>query len=271
MPAAPVNGIRIHYEVTGEGPPILFIHELAGDFRSWEPQVRALARHFKCITYSARGYLPSDIPNADAAYSQRQSARDAVALLDHLGIESAHIVGLSMGGFVTTQIALDSPHRARSLTIASCGSGSEPHLYLSKQADFRAMAQRVAQDGTRAFVEACDVDPTRQSFKRKDPKGWNEFLTWLGEHDAEGLSLTLRNVQGSRPSLWDFEDRLKNVDVPSLILCGDQDAPCLQPSLFLARTMPNAQLAILPGCGHILNLEEPALFNYFLKNFIGSI
>lgn len=271
MPFAQVHDTSLYYEVTGSGSPILFIHELAGDFRSWEPQVRALARSHTCITYSARGYLPSGVPEALGSYSQQQSARDAIALLDHLGIEKAHIVGLSMGGFVTVQIALDFPARVRSATIASCGSGSEPQLYHSKQAAFRAMSDQVAAQGTAAFVRACDMDLTRDSYKRKDPRGFAEFLSQLAEHDSRGLANTLRGVQGSRPSLWDFEAQLRTTSLPALILCGDQDAPCLQPSLYLAGNWPGARLAVFPGSGHVLNQEEPALFNQILKDFIYTL
>ena len=268
MPSAQINGSSLYYEVTGKGTPILFIHELAGDYRSWEPQVRAFSRSHTCVTYSARGYLPSGIPEEPASYSQQQSARDAIGLLNHLGIDRAHIVGLSMGAFVTVQVAVDFPDRAHTVTMASCGSGSEPHLYHSKQAAFRAMSEQVAEQGTTVFVQACDVDPTRESYKRKDPRGFAEFLAQLAEHDSRGLAHTLQGVQGSRPSLWDFQAQLQQTRIPALILCGDQDEPCLQPSLYLARNLSDARLAVIPGSGHVLNLEEPGLFNQILKDFI---
>lgn len=271
MPHANIHGVELYYEEAGAGTPILFIHELAGDYRSWEPQVRALARNHRCVRHSARGYWPSGIPASGDQYSQKQSASDAIALLDHLGIQQAHIVGLSMGGFVSTQILLDHPERVLSATIASCGSGSEPEVYQTKQAEFHAMSERVALEGAAAFVQACENDSTRRSFKQKDPAGWAEFISQLAEHDSAGLSYTLKGVQGGRPSLWDFESRLKEIDTPVLILCGDQDTPCMQPSLFLARTLRNAQLAVIPGSGHVLNLEEPAFFNQLLKDFIHNI
>lgn len=270
MPHAFVNGVDLYFETVGGGPPLVFIHELAGDYRSWEPQLRAFARRHTCITFSARGYLPSGVPTDPHVYSQRQSAADVIGLLDHLGIDRAHLVGLSMGGFVTLQAGLDFPRRVRSMTIAGCGSGSEPHRYAEKRAAFRAMSQQVAAEGVLAFVRACETEPTRASFRARDPRGWTEFIVRLAEHDPAGLSLTLHQVQGSRPSLWDFEDALRRTRIPALILCGDQDEPCLQPSLFLARTLADARLAVLPGCGHVLNLEEPALFNAFLRDFLAT-
>lgn len=271
MPYAEVNATRLYYEMVGAGEPVVFIHELAGDYRSWEPQLRAFARSHHCVTYSARGYLPSAVPEHGEAYSQKQAAADAIGLLDQLGIERAHFVGLSMGGFATVQIGLDYPERVRSLTIASCGSGSEKQFYAEKQAAFHLMSDEVREHGVQAFIRRCEVDATRASFKQQDPRGWQEFCSMLGEHSDLGMSLTLRYVQGARPSLWDLEDQLARIQAPALILCGDQDDPCLVPSLFLLRTLPNARLAVVPGCGHVLNLEAPETFNHLLGQFLASL
>jgi pimeloyl-ACP methyl ester carboxylesterase len=103
------DGVRLSFEETGSGPPVLFIHEFAGDHRSWEPQVRELARRHRCVTYDARGYPPSDVPTEPERYSQDQAVADAVAVLDHLGIQRAHVVGLSMGGFCTLHLGRGTP------------------------------------------------------------------------------------------------------------------------------------------------------------------
>src|SRR3954462_6760929 len=95
------DGVRLHVEETGAGCPVLFVHEFAGDHRSWEPQVRSLSRRYRCVTYAARGYPPSDVPADPTAYSQDLAVADALAVLDHLGIELVHVVGLSMGAFCT--------------------------------------------------------------------------------------------------------------------------------------------------------------------------
>ena len=105
MPMASVDGIKLYYEITGSGYPLLFSHEFAGDYRSWEPQVRYFTRRYQVITYNARGYPPSDVPEDVHAYSQEQAADDIVGLMRHLGIAQAHLVGLSMGGYAVLQIA----------------------------------------------------------------------------------------------------------------------------------------------------------------------
>src|SRR5476649_2142036 len=117
--------VRLHYEETGQGTPVLFVHEFAGDHSSWEPQMRELGKRYRCIAYAARGYTPSDVPADKGAYSYEHFMRDCVAVLDHLKIDSAHIVGLSMGGYTTLQVALNHPTRVRSMVLAGTGSGSE--------------------------------------------------------------------------------------------------------------------------------------------------
>src|ERR1700710_2001098 len=100
------DGVRLHVEEAGQGTPIVFVHEFAGDHRAWEPQMRHFARRHRCVAYSARGYLPSDVPESPEAYSQAFAVADIVAVMDGLGIEQAHVVGLSMGGFATLHLGL---------------------------------------------------------------------------------------------------------------------------------------------------------------------
>ncbi len=112
--AAADDGVRLYYEEAGSGAPIVFVHEFAGDHRSWEPQMRFFSRRYRCIAFNARGYPPSDVPPDVERFSQARARDDIVAILDHLGIDRAHIVGLSMGGFATLHVGLAYPQRARS-------------------------------------------------------------------------------------------------------------------------------------------------------------
>ena len=116
MPYATTSdNVQLYFEEAGGGPPILFIHEFAADYASWEPQMRYFSRSHRCITYSARGYIPSHIPEADA-YSYKHFRDDAIAMLDHLKIPAAHLVGLSMGAYSALQVGIEAPKRALSLT-----------------------------------------------------------------------------------------------------------------------------------------------------------
>src|SRR5712691_2241961 len=121
------DGISLYYEDTGSGIPIVFVHEFAGDYRSWEAQVRYFSHRYRCITYNARGYPPSDVPADGERYSQDRARDDIRAVLDGLQIEKAHVVGLSMGGFATLHFGFTYGDRARSLVIAGCGYGAAPN------------------------------------------------------------------------------------------------------------------------------------------------
>jgi pimeloyl-ACP methyl ester carboxylesterase len=120
------DGVRLYAESTGNGTSMLFIHEFAGDHRSWEPQVQYFSAALECITYSARGYPPSDVPADPAAYSQQRSVDDAVSVLDALGVRRAHVVGLSMGGFTALHLAMQQPERLLSVVAAGAGYGAQP-------------------------------------------------------------------------------------------------------------------------------------------------
>src|SRR4029453_11284414 len=118
MPRVSVNGIRLHYEETGAGAPLVFVHEFAGDAQSWHLQVRFFARRYRTIAFNARGYPPSDVPTDGSAYSQDHAVEDIRGLVDALGIDRAHICGLSMGGYATLHFGLRHPERALSLVVA---------------------------------------------------------------------------------------------------------------------------------------------------------
>jgi pimeloyl-ACP methyl ester carboxylesterase len=271
MFATSKDGTRLYYETAGEtGTPILFIHEFGGNYDAWEPQMSFFARRNRCITYAARGYAPSDIPTDVEHYSQAIAAEDALAVLDALGIDKAHIVGLSMGGFATLHFGLMFPERALSLTVAGAGYGTE-----RQTADyFRNTSLKVADNFEKdpvGFAKIYSLGASRVQFQNKDPRGWAAFAERLSHHSAIGAANTMRGVQCRRPSFWDLEERLKVMTVPTLIMTGDEDDHCLQPSIFLKKTLPAAGLSILPKTGHTLNLEEPAIFNAQVSDFIAQV
>ena len=265
------DSVRLHHEETGSGTPIVFVHEFAGDSRSWEPQVRYLSRRYRCIAYNARGYPPSEVPADPAAYSQDRARDDVLAVLDGLAIERAHVVGLSMGGFATLHFGLAYPHRALSLTLAGVGYGAEPEQRARFRQEADVTAEFLRTRGMAAFAESYSVGPTRVQFQNKDPRGWREFAELLAEHSAPGSAHTQHGVQKERPSLFDLADRMKGLTVPTLIVTGDEDWPCLMPGVFMKRTIPAAALAVVPNSGHAVNLEEPGAFNGALADFLAQV
>jgi pimeloyl-ACP methyl ester carboxylesterase len=272
MPHVSTNdGVRLHVEETGDGPPVLFVHEFAGDHRSWEPQVRALSRRYRCIAYSARGYPPSDVPEDPAAYSQDRAVADAIAVLEALDVDRAHVVGLSMGGFATLHLGLRHPGRARSLVVAACGYGAQPERQRAFREESNVIADAFATEGAAEVAKRYAVGPARVQFQNKDRRGWAEFAAHLAEHSSAGSAMTMRGVQGARPSLYDLTDELAALSVPTLIVAGDEDEGVLEPSLMLKRTIPASGLAVLPKTGHTVNLEEPELFGRLLERFFADV
>jgi pimeloyl-ACP methyl ester carboxylesterase len=265
------DNTKLYYEETGSGAPLLFVHEFAADHRNWEPQVRFFSRLYRCITYSARGYPPSDVPENPASYSQEHARDDAIAVLDHLKIDRAHIVGLSQGGFATLHVALSSPQRARSITLAGTGSGAPPDQRDQFRAEASAMGDYIQSSGMEVAAKRYALGATRVQLQNKDPRGWQEFANQLAEHSTLGSALTMRGYQGKRPSLWDLEEQVKAIDVPTLIIVGDEDDPCVEPSIWLKRRIARAGLAIFPRTGHTINLEEPDAFNQTLLQFFHAV
>lgn len=271
MPYAQAPGAKLFYEETGSGFPIVFVHEFAGDHRSWEPQVRAFSRRYRCLTFNARGYPPSDVPEEVSAYGQDIAADDILAVMDAAGVDTAHVVGLSMGGFATLHFGLRHAGRAASLVVAGCGYGAPRDQRQQFHDEAFATAQRFLDEGQEAVGQIYAGGPTRVQFENKDPRGYREFVRQLCEHSALGSANTLRGVQAVRPSLYDLEDELARLTVPTLVMTGDEDEPCLDANLYLKRTIPASGLVVLPRSGHTINLEEPALFNGALENFFASV
>ncbi|MEQ6333761.1 alpha/beta hydrolase [Sphingobium sp. MK2] len=271
MPYINSNGVNLYFEETGAGDAVLFIHEFAADYRTWEQQVRRFSRDYRCITFNARGYPPSDVPADDSDYTYQMQRDDILAILDHLGIGSAHLVGLSMGAYAGLQFALSFPDRVRSLVFCSGGSGAAPGGRDTFVQDTIAGANRMEAEGMVAGAEGLALGATRIQLLNKDPRGWAEFRQYLAEHSAYGSAQTLRNGQALRPSLHDFEEELAALDVPVLLAVGDEDDPVIETNIFLKRTLPRAGLWIEPRTGHGLNLEEPGEFNRRVAAFFSAV
>jgi pimeloyl-ACP methyl ester carboxylesterase len=265
------DGVKLYYEEAGEGIPIIFVHEFAGDYRSYEPQMRHFSRRYRCIAYNARGYPPSDVPAEVARYSQARACDDIRAVLDGLGLDQAHVVGISMGGFAALHFGMRHGDRARSLVIGGCGYGAEK----GKRAQFQEEAEHAAamfdRIGMAEGAKRYALGATRVQLQNKDPRGWNEFAAQMAGHSALGSANTLRGVQKQRPSLFDLVGEMKKITVPALVMTGDEDDPCIEASVLMKRTIATAALAVLPRTGHALNLEEPALFNALVDEFFHQV
>ena len=271
MPYTRANGVRLYYEEAGSGTPIVFVHEFAGDCRSWEPQVRAFARRYRCVTFNARGYPPSEVPAQLAKYSQDIHVDDIAALLDALKMRRAHIVGCSMGGYAAVHFAIRYANRALSTTAIGAGFGSDPDKREQFLRDTEAQAKRFDELGMPEAVKDYKIGPSRVQFQNRDPRGFAEFASQFEEHSALGSAHTLRGVQAKRPSVYSLERGLRRCKVPMLIVSGDEDDNCLEPGMFIKRVCMSANLLVVPATGHAVNLEEPELFNRALLDFMSAV
>ena len=270
------DGVNLYCEEAGAGTPIVFVHEFAGDYRSWEPQLRHFSRRYRCVTYSARGYLPSDVPPGPDHYSQERVRDDIVCVLDALRIDRAHIVGCSMGAFATLHFGMAhcvaaGASRALSLTLVGCGSGAHPAAHQRFKQDSVELAGTIRRDGMARLAATYGHGPARVQYLNKDPRGFAEYLAQLAEHSAQGSANTMEGYQGRRPSLYALTPQMVAIDVPVLVVCGDEDESCLEPSLLIKRVIPKAGLAIVPKTGHAVNLEEPRAFNQLLDDFLHQV
>jgi len=271
MPYAKSAGANLYYEEAGKGVPIVFVHEFSGDLRSWEAQMRYFSRRFRCIAFNARGYPPSDIPASVSSYSYVTAANDIAAVMRQLGVAKAHIIGCSMGAYATLQFGLRHPRLARSLTTVGAGAGSDP----AKRAQFLkatlATAERFEREGLGPAMKSYRNAPNRIQLENKDPRGFREFFARFAEHSAIGHANTLRGVQMHRPTIYSFERKLGRMKVPTHVIAGDEDDGSLGPALFIKRVCPAARMTIVPATGHVVNVEEPALFNRITDDFLALV
>jgi pimeloyl-ACP methyl ester carboxylesterase len=265
------DGVRLYYEDTGAGQTVIFVHEFAGDMRSWEPQMRHFGRTYRCIAFNARGYPPSDVPEQAASYSQARAADDIKAVLDAVGAEKAHIVGLSMGGFATLHFGFRHAARAHSLCVGGCGYGAEPDQRQRFKAEASTIADFIKANGMETFAEKYAYGPTRVQFENKDPRGFAEFKQMLAEHSALGSANTQLGVQRERPSLYELIGEMKKLSVPTLILTGDEDWPCLLPGVLMKQNIASSALAVMPNAGHTINIECPDDFNRIVGDFLAQV
>jgi pimeloyl-ACP methyl ester carboxylesterase len=269
MPIARANGVDLYWEETGRGAPLMWVHEYGGDCRSWEPQVRYFSRRYRVVTYNHRGYPPSAVPQAAQDYSQDILVEDLYQLLKGLGLGPAHLGGCSMGANVARDFAIAHPEMTRSLILVGSGAGSvNREQFVASQ---QAAAAALEREGIASLVRSFDALPSRAPFKEKDPRGFAEFLRQAGEHDAQACAHLAREVIAKRKTIFDLEAELKALRVPTLIMVGDRDAPCLEPSVVTSGWLPHAGLAVFPACGHTPNLEEPGLFNLHVAEFLAVV
>ena len=254
---ARIRDIEVYFETQGKGEPLLLIHGLGSSTEDWEPQVADFASHFRVITYDVRGHGRTDKPRA--RYSIRQFSDDAAALLQHLEAGPAHILGISMGGMIALQLAVDHPKMVKSLTIVNSG----PELVL------RTWRQRIAIYSRFAIVRLMGMRKMGEMLATRLLPGpthaaaRDTFVERWARNDPGAYLRALRALIG-----WSVTSSLGSIAAPTLVLTADQDyTPVIFKEEYTAK-VPGARLVVVPDSRHMLPVERPAEFNRAALDFL---
>ena len=271
MPYCDADGARLYYEEAGSGTPIIFVHEFSGDLWSWEKQIQHFSRRYRCVAFNARGYPPSDVPKTLSRYSHRHAVNDIAAVMRHLGLRKAHIMGCSMGSRSTLDFGLAYPRMALTLTMIGLGSGNIPKSKAEFRRQTEARARFYEEEGLATVLRGLRKAPNRVRLKDKNPRAFDDFGRRFMQHSAQGCANITRRVQGMRPSLFSLERALGRLKVPSHLVVGDEDPGALQSSLFVKKACAAARLSVVPDTGHLVNLEEPDLLHRLTEDFYALV
>lgn len=266
MPLGNTNGMSLYYEDVGRGRPLVWAHGFACGLRMWDPQVAALADRYRVITYDVRGHGASDIPAAPEAYSQPISVEDLRGLLRHLGISRAVVGGLSMGGNIALNFALAFPDMVDGLIICDTGAGSDNTEEWIGNCE--AWAQLLEREGIEAFADVMVAHPLLARYASQGPEAARLMRSLVTTHRARGLAHTLRGVLARRPTIYSLEPRLRQLRVPTLLIVGEFDEPCLKVHRFMGEVIAGSEQVVVKGVGHMTNLEDPATFNAAVSEFL---
>jgi len=257
-----IDGTRIHYEVTGKSgaTPVLMIQGLGASKNAWNLQRIAMATRFRIISFDNRGAGRSDKPTEP--FTLEQMADDALAVLDAAGIETAHVVGASMGGVISQIVAVKFPHRVRSLTLVCTACRNHPW----RQELLQSWAKTAADKGMiEVGKEAAQWVMSPRSFRRLVPA-----FTWMGPLAAlRPRHSFVSQIDAILNTREDLVDQLSTITAPTMVIVGNQDI--LTPrgdSEEIAERIPNAELVVISGAAHGLMMEHSSTFNRILIEFL---
>ena len=257
MPKLRVNGIDLYYEMTGAGQPVVLIHGLGSSTRDWEFQTHDLAKEYQVITFDLRGHGQSDKPAGP--YSISMFASDAAGLLKSLGVVSAHIVGISLGGGVAFQLAIDAPAVVKTLVIVNSGPsmGGTPE---ERKKEIESRVTLVNKMGMSAMSQAL---APRLFPKPEDVSLRDTFVARWAENDSRAYLDALLSMAD-----WNVTHQLASIKCPTLVIASDQDYSPLALKEEYVKQMPHAELEVIGDAHHAVPLEHPQAFNAILKRFL---
>lgn len=260
MPTAQVNGVVIAYTDKGQGDPLIFLHGLGVSRKDWEPQIEYFCEHYRVIALDFRGHGESGKP--DGNYNVATHAADVLALMDQLGIQSAHIVGLSMGGMVAFQMAADAPERLRSMTIVNSGPAL-PNDSFAAQKMLWSRLLAIHLLGMKAYGRKVAAN----MFCGEGQEGLIElFAAQVASNPKRIYLKNLKSLFG-----WGVLDRLAGIATPTLLLTGDRDYSPVAAKQAVVAAMQNARLVVVPDSGHGTPIEKPMETNRAIEDFIRDV
>lgn len=260
MPYLQIDDIQLHYEVHGEGEPLLFIHGLGGSLRDWDGQLEYFAQHYRVLLVDVRGHGDSDKPRGP--YSLRRFAADISALLHALKLESVHVCGISMGGMIAFQLAADAPQQVRSLTIVNAGPAVVVNSFQVRRMLWqRALLLRLFSMRKLAEAIAGKLLPRPELADVR-----RAFVERMSRNRKREYRASFRAIVG-----WSVLDRLADMRMPALIVSGDLDYSSPAQKEPFVKLMPNARMVVLEDARHALPVEWPERFNAVLAGFLAEV
>ncbi|MGH9276009.1 MAG: alpha/beta fold hydrolase [Acidimicrobiales bacterium] len=259
---AEINGARIYYEVAGSGPALVFLHGYTLDRRMWDDQFEHFAGRYRVVRYDTRGFGRSDLPT-EAPFSNHDDLR---LLLDHLAIDRAHACGLSSGGGIAIDVALECPDRVRSVIAISSALGGSSHglgpMTNAVVAMNEAGSAGDLEKAKRIWLESLLFAPAS-----RDPRVAERLAQIVGDWSGWQLTHQPNHIDPSPPSA----SRLQHLAVPVLVMVGELDIDMVQSvAADLENGVPNARRVVMPDVGHMTNMEAPEAVNNVIDEFLAS-
>ncbi len=263
MPLFRTDDAELFYEDTGRGEPVVLLHGLGGSSSDWEPQIAALAPHYRVLAFDTRGSSRSrDLQHPAGPFSMQQFANDVARLLAHLSAVPAHIVGVSMGGMIAFQLAVDHPRCVRTLTIVN----SVPALVPRTLSEHVAFAQRLLTARLLGPAGLARLLAPRLFPRPEHAHLRQRFIENMAQRDKGAYIATQRAAVG-----WSVLDRIGAVDVPVLVVTSERDYWPVAYKEEYARLMPRSEVVVVADAGHALPLEKPESFNRVLTAFLERV
>lgn len=265
-----INQINYHFEMNGDGPPLLFLHGFTGSTKTWEPFIPFFSKHYCTMTLDIIGHGLTDAPANPERYSMQHAAHDIATLLDELNIDQIHLHGYSMGGRLALGFACTYPERIASLSLES----SSPGLASKQDREDRVkndetIAQMIEQEGITAFVDYWESIPLFHTQKRVPLVERNQLRRQRLSQSERGLANSLRGMgTGKQPSLW---DQLSTLSIPILLLVGEDDPKFVSIAQEMESLLPDARVVIVPNVGHAVHFEAEEAFRKIVFEFLQQV